>query len=1481
MNLLRFTELMSQSFQPDKQKIKQQILQKKAKPRWAKVTAICTAAVLVIGIVAACGYTYFMSTPSSDVWTLPESLKGISKISSVTPTKYDGNFIKTDCGFEVTTAKAITVDEFCEAFEITPKTEFEVTKKSGNSFNINFTSALKQNTLYTLASKLGQKTVYSWAYQTESEFEVISATNGILTDEQIWVEFSQPDVENFEQFFTITPAIAGTFEKYLNKWLFIPSSDFKSGTVYTVTIDKNIMGAASKTLKQDYVFSFCYQNQNWLEVEYKTTDVKCDTFYPEQIPSVNLFATDGISTKKAQVKTYSISSANEFISLYKNNVINGLISSAITKNLKDKLFEFVATPTKNSDNTLTFKYPKKLEKGYYVSVIEIDKNVAYHIFQVNDVYAFSVNGANGTGAFLYDTKTNMPLKDVKINKDQKTDSSGYALLTNNYNTINTTTPYVFITDDGNDYSAYHSMLLTNGENFSINNTVKVWGFTQSKAADNIAPEYAELICDWNKRSIPLTLDTTGKFECEFVIDNTANQEFGVIDLVVDNKVLQSNRIKINSKNEPYYNVSVTTNSNCYFEKDTVEYTIYAALNDGTPLENIVVSYEQDGKITELKTNSRGLVTFTETAKVNDGSPAVVEKEFSFTQIDNEQQTIKTSYTVFASNTFIDDVEFTKNTISLKTYKVNKQAFDFKGESTDASVTQKIYRLKYKKGENDSIYTTDTELVKQNELETKGGSLSISYSLPQDEYEYFMVFECGKNEYKLEFCNSSEYVSDFKYNFGGSDYYEINADNPLSLVKDKQSLVKKGTALVIGVSQDDIVFYDVFYANDINPNYNKDCLQGTTLYGAYFDGKEFWQIEPKQLFCLDNNLNITLETSKDEYIPGEIVYTSISVVGRDKKPVECQLNLNVVSNGKSEYFKSIATDSAGKVKIDFELSDVLGNRQIQVTCFDKSAKTGFVTKDIAVGRDVNVETFILDKTDIKDDIAFAFRITGKKAVKAFDYTAVLFNDGIQIASKKGSAKPNQLKTENFGKADKTGKYSINVYVKNTDISAEADCEFLIKDGTDIDVITTKTNVVNSKLDLSNFTSNIKVNLYDENNEFYTTVISKMSDMYKARIDHAIAKLTAYDSANTQELLQFITKDGIDKFKNDAHLSVMQTAAVSAVANKLFNAALLDEYFENAVSKTPDVSAQIAYLLFGASQKRPVLYSLNAIKSNIDSLTDEQAIMVALAYAYAGDFDSAYEIYNKKIEFKIKSANGIAYMPCETPHMSEYMTVIATVLTSKLSIDRAKELVKWLFLCDDETLTGIAYTEFANSFISKLNGTNTVIFEDSKSVISDLVFEKSDSEAVSILQSGLHEVRFANKKGKSIMTVIGKTPLESTIKGYKKLKDTAITLNASKAVLNDGDKFTLTLSIEKGANTRSLISLPHTIKLLSKNIVTGTGHINSNQSLTELEVYCHSDSMTVEFECYASVEGEFCISPVVALDDINKKYAKSEQLKLTVK
>ena len=268
MKYSHFLKLMKQSSMPDREQIYKDIISQKTSS-WTKVCAIACIIVLCIGIIGAGAYLSFGAIKLGKDNHLPKELDGISPITAITATSTKGNSILPNSVFKVTTKKSHSAKEVYDFLDVSPKSEYTIKKTSGNTFDVVFSQNLKSDTLYKLSSKLGDKTVYSWAFQTEKKFEITASSGGtkgcvsmFLTDE-IWVEFSRSDVKNFEQYFSISPAVAGTFEQYGKRWVFIPSSDFAKSTVYTVTISKDIVCGDGQTLDQDYSFNVFFSK--WLE----------------------------------------------------------------------------------------------------------------------------------------------------------------------------------------------------------------------------------------------------------------------------------------------------------------------------------------------------------------------------------------------------------------------------------------------------------------------------------------------------------------------------------------------------------------------------------------------------------------------------------------------------------------------------------------------------------------------------------------------------------------------------------------------------------------------------------------------------------------------------------------------------------------------------------------------------------------------------------------------------------------------------------------------------------------------------------------------------------------------------------------------------------------------------------------------------------------------------------------------------------------
>ena len=151
---MKYSELISyikKSNQPNKEQIKAKIINQTKKKSINLLTVICIC-VLCLSLIS-CSIVYmFQNIPLGKDNDVPAHLMQISPLLSVKPTISKNNVISTDTDFQVTTRKSVSKNEFKDLFILSPQTEYNVTKKSGNTFIVEFNSPLSPDTVYTVKS---------------------------------------------------------------------------------------------------------------------------------------------------------------------------------------------------------------------------------------------------------------------------------------------------------------------------------------------------------------------------------------------------------------------------------------------------------------------------------------------------------------------------------------------------------------------------------------------------------------------------------------------------------------------------------------------------------------------------------------------------------------------------------------------------------------------------------------------------------------------------------------------------------------------------------------------------------------------------------------------------------------------------------------------------------------------------------------------------------------------------------------------------------------------------------------------------------------------------------------------------------------------------------------------------------------------------------------------------------------------------------
>ena len=1627
MKFLHLLNIAKKDSMPDKERIRQRAL-RAGRSGALRVLSVITAAVLMLGLLSGGIYFGIMSIPTASVSDLPEELKGISPISAVSATNMNGNEITADTQLKVVTSNAMSVNEFKDAFVISPSEHYSVKKNTGNTFTVSFEQGLAANTLYTVSSVSDGKTIYSWAFQTDNSFGIVSRlpSSDILNEgDIIALDFTHSNVENFEHCFSIYPAIPGTFEHYGRRWVFVPSAEFEPNAMYTVTINKNIRGGDGETLLQDYKFSFTVQDpDSYIFVSY-TSDEPADCFLPNQTPAARIEYAN-FELGKPQVTVYRVPTAEEYTNIHKNYIGLNSVSSAVADKLKsyDKVIDFTGDFAKSNDseaiNRAFLQYPQSFDNGYYISEIKSGDITLYHIFQITELAVYSVTSNGDYTVWVNSTSTSKCVENASVSieglETKKTDKNGVAFFKgkasdsdNSENIIlsvktENSTEYISSirptskTRENDAAVNYYSYIYTDSELYRPGDKVKIWGFVIPRTDGAEKPQAVQIYTKWDDKYTDIQLSECGSFTATFELTGTCPDEYSEITVNNENVRLSSTGIYISDYTLPAYTLDISSDKNAYFDGEEIKYSVHASMFDNTPAANVTLQAEINGDSYEISTDKNGDAEFTQTAQYTSYSqsdennvPSILSAVFTVTQPDGISENYYHSVSVFESDI---TAQFEKrnesiviNLYSVTLDKLNQKSMTGLGrelymETADAqtyinklhdtALRAELHKVEYSKSIADSVYNPVTmqvehsytyepydTVVKNDTLNTQSGKASFEFPLSSEDTHYYLLIYANGIE-KADLCARYDI---YENNIDSTFSYSLTADSEKYCAGDKISLkltdsktgaeANSGTLLLSGINADIITNEIYSIPTEISLNFDKLFMPSFCISGAYFDGNSVQLVQKLWITSEKSELDVEITADKAKYNPGENVNLNISVKDEEGEPQKADVNISVIDsalrelflnehdiysdvynprlylsdinrkvstylpeyqldipggegggNGEytrsdfelSPYFETITTDDAGKASASFKLPDSITSWSVTIQAFTNDANVGQAQTEIVSTKDFYLSVNA-GKIKTSDDAVFPIKFTAPRSdtedARQCSYTAQLSKDGSVIDTKSGAAEINSVISENFGKLA-AGTYTLKLEAQYGEYSDSLSVDFTVKDSfTDKSVTSRQSIGSKTKLD-TKFNSDITVSIYDENYDFYFTVLDTLLNVREDRLEQVIGKATARAYAAGLKNGQLLPSDmsALKKYQSDDKLSLFQSseymtpeasAKITAVAANALNTEIQKSYYYEILQSTPTVNNALYSYWALAVLGEPVLNDLKVYSDKIDTLTDEETLCLALAFAYAGDYKSARALYDAKISEMIKTANGISNLSANTAYDTENLTGLATILSVKISAPEAKSLTKYILGCDN--LTGsknIILTAFLQSYIPYLKGENSIeiTYADGKS--EKITYAKTGSAVIKIPYEDIDKTSFTSVSGTSVLTAFGNAPVSSVSEQYNDISELAdITINVN-GDISAGQKTLITVTAQLPQDTVTdasvYVKLPYCMKIISAEAESGASFLP--QDKTEVRLYFENGRLNVTLECYASLAGEFTIEPAVMTDMENETFAVSDKMIITV-
>ena len=305
---------------------------------------------------------------------------------------------------------------------------------------------------------------------------------------------------------------------------------------------------------------------------------------------------------------------------------------------------------------------------------------------------------------------------------------------------------------------------------------------------------------------------------------------------------------------------------------------------------------------------------------------------------------------------------------------------------------------------------------------------------------------------------------------------------------------------------------------------------------------------------------------------------------------------------------------------------------------------------------------------------------------------------------------------------------------------------------------------------------KVYFFNENVKEYWNELLDLAYSHNNRIDSIVVRKQA------RRLLKEFFKDTSVKDRDEYDISRYQlqnggiallpydsadpvlTAKICAIGDNSFDIDIMKQYFYRTISAQDATSTHVAAAYWGlACLREPVLLDLNEL------IKDEQLLLIdrlyiALAYAYAGDIDTAGGIYRDIVQSYMKQDSLRAYITIEDEGYDsddiQEATSLCALLAQKVNgVERDKFFKFVTNQYSTNILTSALRLTCIKSNLKSLSLESSFTWTlDGKQ--ETVTLKGRDTYSMFLTAEKLEKIRFSDVKGKITVSTVYDAPLGET-------------------------------------------------------------------------------------------------------------------------
>lgn len=740
-----------------------------------------------------------------------------------------------------------------------------------------------------------------------------------------------------------------------------------------------------------------------------------------------------------------------------------------------------------------------------------------------------------------------------------------------------------------------------------------------------------------------------------------------------------------------------------------------------------------------------------------------------------------------------------------------------------------------------------------------------------------------------------------YRFGLKDTtsagpYSIDDKLELGLYDCNGDTIENTGHVLAIVYKERIISTDIFANNTLDVTFNQKLYPNAELAGSYFINGKFYRIAPKTIDYdeSDSELTISIETDKDSYSPGETVKAKLIITHQDGSRANGKVNLSVVNEaifsatedntsilssiytnksyksyavstyrdyelltggggrgggggGRSDFGDTIFFEdknySNGELEFEFKLNDAITSFRITALAVESGdiINAGTGTTKVTSSLPLSISTVIPKKVKNTDDLVInATSITSVGDIIDYTFTIEELNESLTA-----SAAPGQPVSVNFGKLE-LGNYTINIAAQDSAGNTDKMTYPIEIIETAQEITVKKTERIDHGLEITPAKNPIIIELFDEETKRYLTYQDFLEANHTVRLDTLVSyyksleyKNKYYNEESTVRVPSFdsyMLENGSLKPLENAEGDYILTALANYYMPTYFN--LKPENY--SIDLNDDISMAIQKLLVLSSFKSPVLLDLKAAATAAqDNINGEDGLLLGIAFAFIGDYNSAGAIY-KQLDRQNVSQDLLA------------------ILSSFISKNTAASRIDYLI----ENEPSSDYLPFAIISFFENNEVDT----NNESTVNVTVNNETKSFTVRPLEVLRHVYRSDNLLPIGLATNVDTIFAEYYYQGgIAELGDNYakdIKISIENPIVGQNATLILDISALDNRNGTLDIALPSNLKYSATfSGQDGLYLIRNNNEYIKLSLTDYYKDNTISIPFYVAAPGNYVIEPVI--------------------